>query len=490
MKERPADLPAPFPDGAAPGRWGIVGLLMAYSFMSWFNRVSMSVAGTERIMGQYGLTPTEMGVVYSALLFAYAVCMTPGGWFIDRKGAWLALVLMGLGSAFFVALTGVAGLVFLAAGPLWCALLLVRGLAGACMAPIYPASARALARWLPLSQRALGNGLVNGAALVGIASTFVGFGRLIDWLDWPAAFLISGAVTGLLGLVWLACASDYPAQSRSLPVFVPGAETKRPPPAPEERLRRGGEFADAPPAPFLRPAAEPPALRAIPPAPADTFRTSAAGWLSLLRNRSLLLLTISYAAVSYFEYLFYFWTEYYFADVLHLRKEDSRLYATLLNLAMAAGMMLGGLVSDRLVRRWGLRVGRAAVPVGGLLISAAFLGLGIAVTEPWAVGACFAVAMACAGACEGPCWATAVELGGRHGGTAAGVFNTGGNLGGLLAPVVTPWVSARLGWPWGIGLGAGACLVAVAFWLGVDPSERSPAAGRDGCADPDGDEVR
>jgi MFS transporter, ACS family, D-galactonate transporter len=478
MKDRPADLPAPFADGAVPGRWGVVGLLMAYSFMSWFNRVSMSVAGTERIMGQYGISPTEMGVVYSALLFAYAVCMTPGGWFIDRKGAWLSLVVMGLGSALFVALTGVVGLVIVTAGALWYALLVVRGLAGVFTAPIYPASARVVAHWLPLSQRALGNGLVNGAALVGIASTFVGFGALIDRFDWPGAFLITGAATGLLALVWLACASDYPAQRRWLPVLVPAVEAKRPPPAPEEHFQRGDEFHDAPPAPSPAAGHVPPLL-AVPATGADTLRPSAVGWLSLLRNRSLVLLTVSYAAVGYFEYLFFFWTEYYFADVLHLGKDDSRLYATLLNLAMAAGMMLGGLVSDRLVRRWGLRAGRAAVPVGGLLISAAFLGVGIAVTEPWAIVACFAVAMACAGACEGPCWATAVELGGRHGGTAAGVFNTGGNLGGLLAPVVTPWVSARLGWPWGIALGAAACLVAVSFWLGIDPSERPRAPGRD-----------
>jgi sugar phosphate permease len=441
-----------FEASMARGRWGIVGLLMAYSFTSWFNRVSMSVAGTERIMGQYGISPTAMGVVYSALLLAYAACMTPGGWLVDRKGAWLSLVVMGLGSALFVALTGVVGLVVLAAGPLWYALLAVRGLMGAFTAPIYPASARVVAHWLPLSQRALGNGLVNGAALVGIASTFVGFGALIDHFDWPGAFLITGAVTGLLGLVWLACASDYPAQRRWLPVLVPAAEEKQPPTA----------AAGAP-------------------------RPATAGWLSLLRNRSLVLLTVSYAAVGYFEYLFFFWTEYYFADVLHLGKGESRLYATLLNLAMAAGMMLGGLVSDRLVRHWGLRAGRAAVPVVGLLVSAAFLGLGITVTEPRAIVGCFAVAMACAGACEGPSWATAVELGGRHGGTAAGLFNTGGNVGGLLAPVLTPWVSGRLGWPWGIALGAGACLVAVAFWLGVDPSERTEAdLGRDDFAASEG----
>jgi ACS family glucarate transporter-like MFS transporter len=183
---------------------------------------------------------------------------------------------------------------------------------------------------------------------------------------------------------------------------------------------------------------------------------------------------VSYAAIGYFEYLFFFWTEYYFKDVLHLGKGPSRLYATVLNLAMAAGMFLGGWVSDRLLRVWGYRWGRAAVPVAGMLTSAALLGVGIWVSQPLAVVACFALALAAVGACEGPCWATAVELGGRRGGTSAGIFNTGGNAGGLLAPVVTPWVSSQWGWPWGIALGAFACLLGVGLWLGVDPGERLP----------------
>ena len=163
MKEQPAD---PNACGAALGRWGIVALLMAYSFMSWFNRVSMSVAGTERIMERYGITPTYMGFVYSALLLAYAVYMTPGGYLADRCGAWVALVLMGFGSALFVALTGVVGLVFVSAGALWLALMVVRSLMGVCTAPIYPASARLIAHWLPPRQWAFANGLVSGAALV------------------------------------------------------------------------------------------------------------------------------------------------------------------------------------------------------------------------------------------------------------------------------------------------------------------------------------
>src|SRR5438132_10673234 len=91
-------------------RWRILALMLAFSFMSWFNRVSMSVAYDERIQAERGISEEVIGSVYSALLFAYMLCMTPGGWFADRYGARLALTLMGFGSALFVALTGVVGL--------------------------------------------------------------------------------------------------------------------------------------------------------------------------------------------------------------------------------------------------------------------------------------------------------------------------------------------------------------------------------------------
>src|SRR6266498_930852 len=91
-------------------RWQIVGLLMALCFISHLNRVSMSVAADERIMDQFGISPTQMGMVYSAFLLVYTLCMLPGGMFIDRVGPRMALLVMGFGSAFFGALTGIVGL--------------------------------------------------------------------------------------------------------------------------------------------------------------------------------------------------------------------------------------------------------------------------------------------------------------------------------------------------------------------------------------------
>jgi MFS family permease len=141
---------------------------------------------------------------------------------------------------------------------------------------------------------------------------------------------------------------------------------------------------------------------------------------------------------------------------------------------MAVGMVVGGRLSDSLLRSLGHRRGRALVPPAGLLAGAVLVLVGSRLSMPLAVAGCFALAVAAVGATEGPCWATAVELGGRRGGSSAGIFNTGGNLLGLIAPVVTPWVAEDLGFGWSaaVALGSIACLAGAVPWLWIDPTER------------------
>jgi ACS family glucarate transporter-like MFS transporter len=417
-------------------RWQILALLVAFSFMSWFNRTSMAAAYDERIKAEYGISPETMGTVYSGFFLVYLIFMTPGGWFIDRFGARTALIGMGFGSALFGALTGSA--VLFGAGLLVPALLVIRGLMGLFSAPIYPASGRVVSRWFPYPQRALANGLVTGAAMVGNACTFVGFGALIDRVDWPLAFVITGGITALLALLWTVHSADRPVQHPSVN-------------AAERRLIEQDE-------------------------PAWSFEQTGLapkrGWHVLLTNRSLVLLTVSYAAVNYFEYLFSFWMHHYFENELHMGKIESRYYAAILFLSEAAGMVLGGWLSDRVQRTFGYRWGRALVPVGGMIASAVFLSVGLIPKEPGWIVAWFALAVGAVGMVEGPFWATAIELGGLRGGTSAGICNTGGNVGGLIAPVVTPWVSGLLGWQYGIGLGSLVCLAGATLWWWIDPAER------------------
>ena len=411
-------------------RWQIVALLMALCFISHLNRISMSVAADERIMKQYSIAPKEMGMVYSAFLLVYTICMIPGGFFIDRFGARVALMVVGFGSAFFGACTGFVGLGLAAANQMWLSLIVVRGLMGLFTTPLHPGCARAVSDWTPLPQRSLTNGLVNGAALLGIACTYRIVGVLIEQFDWPTSFIITGSFTALLTVLWTICSAARPTMRT--------ASSPLNPISPRERGSSGG---------------------------------ASSNWTSLLKNRSLILLTVSYAAVGYFQYLFFYWMHYYFDTVLNLGKSESQFYAGIPPLAMAVGMPLGGWLSDRLQRKLGFRWGRAIVPLAGMITGAVLLGLGVIAKDPMWIVAWFSLALGAVGACEGSFWSTAVELGGSRGGTAAAIVNTGGNGGGLLAPVVTPWVSQYFHWQLGISLGGIVCFLGALCWLWIDPRE-------------------
>jgi MFS family permease len=400
----------------------VVALLMLVVAFGHFNRVSISVAGTERLIPSEGISETRMGLVYSGFLLCYTLAMVPGGWFIDRFGARVTLAVLCGGSAVFVALTGLTGRVGADPTLLWASLLVVRCLMGVVNAPLHPGSAHLVGHSVPQSQVSLANGLVTFAACVGIAATYFLFGELMDLLGWPGAFYASSGLTLLLFLLWVALAPRTAAPAQ-------------------------------------------------PAAAEGTSAVLLAEARSVFRHRGLVCLTLSYAAMGYFQYLFFYWMQYYFKDVLHLGTERSRLYSTLVVLANGVGMVLGGWLADR-APRWLGRRGLAVVPAAGLVGSAVALVAGLLTSHAGWTLVCFILAMGCLGLCEAPCWTTAVAVGGRRGGTAAGLMNTGGNAGGLLAPVVTPQLSLYFGWQVGMGMASLVAILGAVLWVGIDPEDR------------------
>jgi ACS family glucarate transporter-like MFS transporter len=388
----------------------------------------MAVAGTDRIMDQYGIDPVKMGSVYSAFLFVYSICMIPGGVLIDRAGPRRALMLVGLSSAALGALTGSLGFIVTGGAGMVFALVVVRGTMGALSAPLHPAAARAVGNWFPYSERSFANGVVTAAAIFGVASAYPGFHALIKWVDWQGAFIICGAATALLTLLWSWQARDWPAQHAR----VNHAEKTLIGIAPPEIKGQ-------------------------------------ANWDDLLWNPNLVLVTLSYAAIGYFQYLFVYWMAYYFEKVLHLGADASKNYAFLLQMALAAGMLAGGWLSVKLSAWLGVRKGRALVSGGGMFLSATLLGLGVLAHDSFWIIAWFALAHLAIGAAEGPVWATAVDIGGAKGGTAAAICNTGGNVGGMIAPVMTPWIGLKYGWPAAIGVGGGICILGALCWCWISP---------------------
>lgn len=433
-------------------RWRIVVLLMTFAFMNHFNRVAMAVVA-EPVKAEFKLTDVEMGTIYSAFLLTYVIFMAPGGWLADRFGPRLALTFMGFGSALFVALTGLGGWGWLAAGAALPSFLVIRSLMGICTAPLFPAAGRAIWSWLPFSRQAWANGLVIGATTLGIGMSHVAFGNLADAYGWRIAFLIAAVCTSILALMWAFYARDLPSQHRAVNPSEQNLIRARPC---EDRGSAGSEH-----------------LHTMANDLAPPRSSAETGFPSLLKNSSLMLLTLNYAAVGYFEYMLFYWMEHYFNEVRHLGLEESRLFATIVPLAMAVTMPLGGYLSDRLVASFGHRVGRTSVPVFGMLSSAVLLFLATH-TEGrfWMLG-WFALAHGAIGLCEAPIWVTGLELGGARCGTSVAIVNTGGNVGGIIAPQLTPWVGLYFGWNWSLGLGSLICLAAVSLWIWINPGRKS-----------------
>jgi MFS family permease len=418
----------------AHGMLKTVPLLMLVVATGQFNRISISVVGTDRIIPYFGVTEERMGLVYSAFLLFYTLAMLPGGWFIDRFGARTALIVLGFGSTVFVALTGAVGFFFHGPLALWLGLLVMRSCLGFFNAPLHPASARMVYGHVRPESRSLANGLVTFSACLGISATYSVMGVLDQRFDWPGAFLVTSVLTLVVSLVWTFATRDGSVHTR------PGGD---------------------------RPAS-----------------SGLADLWPVLRRRGVVFVTLSYTAMGYFQYLFFYWIQYYFETIQKESSDVARWYTTMITLAMGLGMVSGGWLADSVPRRFSPRVRQALVPVLGMIGSGLVFELGLVAPTPQSTLAAFALAAALIGACEGGFWTTSVELGAPYGGTAAGLMNTGGNLGGTLSPTLTPVLGklfaahygAEVGWR--LSLAVAGCIVVAgaALWLGVDaPKTHEPA---------------
>lgn len=408
-------------------------MLMGFTFLAHFNRLSISVAANAHFIGEGKLSAEQMGLVYSAFLLVYTIGMLPGGWLIDRVGPRWAMTGLGLGFGLCAALTGVLGWLGLTITAMLVPLLVLRGLAGAASSPLHPGAARTVSLWVPVRERSTANGLVTAGALIGIAATYVVFGALMDHLGWPGAFVASGAALAALGLVWFVLAADDPTSH-------PGTNMA------ERHMVAAGRMT-----------------------PART-RTNLRDFFRLFRNRSLVLLALSYGCLGYVQYLFFYWVEYYFKTVLERSESESRDAATIITVVSAVGMAAGGWVADWLCHRFGHTRGCRVVAMSGMGLSGAFSLLGVATQEPAAVVLFFSLALASLGMCEGVFWTTAPALEPRNGGLAGAVLNTGGNAIGMLAPIVTPVLGRHYGWGAAVMVACVVSGVGGLLWLAIRPA--------------------
>jgi MFS family permease len=147
------------------------------------------------------------------------------------------------------------------------------------------------------------------------------------------------------------------------------------------------------------------------------------------------------------------------------------LFAGLPLIVSMPGDLLGGVATDRLVSRYGLRVGRCSLGSVSYLIAGVALLAAARASTPVLAAILIALATGATMFTLGAAWATVIEVGRNQVGVVGATMNSAGNLAAMLNPLI---VAYSVEWfdSWNVPLYVMGILflVGAASWTVVDPS--------------------
>ncbi|KOX44515.1 MFS transporter [Streptomyces purpurogeneiscleroticus] len=354
--------------------------------ITYIDRVNIGTAAPA-MQKELGLTNVELGLAFSAFAYPYAFFQIAGGWLGDRLGPRKTLLICGaIWSAATVMIGFVEGAMSLVAA---------RFLLGIGEGSAFPTATRALANWMAADRRGFAQGITHAAARLGNALTPPLIAFLIVALSWRDSFIIIGLISfAWVGLWWFYFRDD-PREHKGV--------TEQ-------------ELAVLPP---VKIAGE---RKAVP-------------WGRLLRR--MLPVTLTDFCYGWTLWLFLNWIPSYFLHQHHLDIKKSAIFASGVFFAGVVGDTVGGVVSDRILRRTGdVARARVSVIVVGFLGAFAFMLPVLFTTDLLTITLCLSGAFFFAELIVAPIWAVPMDIAPQYSGTASGFMNFGFGLAGMISPVV------------------------------------------------------
>ncbi len=378
-------------------RYLMLGLLCLMYFIAYVDRVNIGVAAP-LLRKELGLSPTELGFVFSAFAYPYAAMQIAGGWLADRYGPRAVLTLLSLVWGIATVMTGFAwGLM---------SLVMFRFLLGIGEGGAFPTATRAFTYWMPAHERGFAQGITHSFARLGGAITPPAVLAIVAVWGWRESFYVLGAISLVWTAFWLLMYRDQPAQHR----WVGAAELAelRSDPIPHRQL--------SDPTPWRK---------MISSMWVTTFVDFCYGW-SL--------------------WVFLTWLPSYLKEARGFDLKHLALFTSLPLLAGVVGDTLGGVASDRLYRRTGnLRWARRSMLLVGLFGSLAFISPAARTDSStmavWLLSASFFFLELT----NATLWSLPLDIAGRFAGTAAGMMNTGFGVAGMVSPVAFGFIIQSTG---------------------------------------------
>jgi ACS family glucarate transporter-like MFS transporter len=425
-------------------RWLMVAAAFIIAAVAYLDRSNISIAAPI-LKKDLGLSDVQLGSIFSAFVIGYAVCQPFAGRIADRFGPYKIIAIGIFWWSVLTAMTAMVPATFAGAFGL---VLAVRFILGVGESVIFPAANRLVASWVPKRERGLANGIIfagvgAGAAIAPPLITFIMIEHDWRWAFWITAFIGIGAM-----LLWLVFVRDTPKQHR----WVGEAEAA---------------YIEADPA-----SASSPSPRVV------------ASWRSIIVNRNVAVLTLSYFCFGYVAYIFFSWFFTYLSTVRGLDLKSSGIYGMLPFIAMAIASPLGGWISDRTCIRFGERIGRCGIAGVAMAMAGIFVGLATEVADVRLASFVLAAGSGSLYIAQSAYWTLSANIGRSSAGSVAGVMNMGGQIGGAVVGILTPILAAELGWSGSFLFTAGVCIVGAVAWFFIDPNAALPEGEAAGAENP------
>jgi len=415
----------------------VLAFAFALAVVTYLDRICISAAAPS-IMRDLHLTVLQMSVVFSAFTLSYSLFEVPSGWLGDVKGPRRVLTRIVVWWSGFTMLT--------AAARGYQSLVAIRFLFGAGEAGAFPNVARSFSRWFPLRERGRANGVMFlGSRVGGMLSAPIALVIVARW-GWRASFVVFGAI----GLVW---AAAWYGWYRDAPDAHPGVNAEE-----LAWIRQdGGPHRDA----------------RGPGRHTEQSAVHETPWRALLASRNLYAICAMYFAFGYGLYFYFTWLPTYLITVLGFSVLGGGLFASLPFLLAGIADVVGGWLSDRLARTYGLRAGRCYLGCAAFTTCAALVFVSTLALPSIAKAVLLAFALASADLALGACWAVPIDVAPDHAGVVSGSMNTFGNLGGLLGPLVVGIAVDRWhSWTFPFYVTAAIYASGGLAWLAIDPERR------------------
>ncbi|WP_250494157.1 MFS transporter [Caballeronia sp. GAWG1-1] len=400
-------------------RYVILLLIFVITTFNYADRATLSVTGSA-MRAEFGFDAIRMGYIFSAFSWAYVLSQLPAGWLLDRFGARRVYAASIFLWSLFTLLQSSIGLLGSAATAVT-ALFVLRFMMGAAEAPAFPANAKVVASWFPTSERGTASAIFNAAQYFAA----VVFTPLMAWLThafgWHHVYIVMGIAGLLLALTWLAVMknpADHPGiNKQELDYIEEGGGLVRG----HRRGRVGGNGGNG---------------------------GNALGWSAvrqLLTNRMLLGVYLAQFCINVLTYFFLTWFPIYLVQARHMTILQAGLIASLPAICGFLGGVLGGVLSDSLIRHGrSVTFARKLPIVAGMLLSSCIIGCNY-VDADWLVVALMSLAFFGKGI-GALGWAVVADTAPKEAiGLSGSIFNMFGNAAGIVTPIVIGYILARTG---------------------------------------------